>query len=103
MRHPDHVYVADLRHPASGGSYAVQRMRRSVFDARVELVRRCVGAANREQIERVFHRAFVFMLPANATFSVARAATIQAARDLYGSGGAVERAVTEAWTAVGVN
>ena len=61
-----------------------------------------VGAANREQIERVFHRAFVFMLPANATFSVARAATIQAARDLYGSGGAVERAVTEAWTAVGV-
>ncbi len=61
-----------------------------------------VGAANREQIERVFHRAFVFMLPANATFSVARAATIQAARDLYGSGGTVERAVTEAWTAVGV-
>ena len=34
-----------------------------------------VGAANREQIERVFYRAFTQMLPANATFAVARAAT----------------------------
>jgi thermolysin len=61
-----------------------------------------VGAANREQIERVFYRAFVFMLPANATFSIARAATIQAARDLHGVGSAAERAVTQAWDAVGV-
>ena len=44
-----------------------------------------VGGANREQIEKVFYRAFAFMLPANATFSTARAATIQAARDLYGA------------------
>ena len=43
------------------------------------------------------------MLPSNATFSVARAATIQAARDLYGAGSTAEQAVTEAWTAVGVN
>jgi bacillolysin len=62
-----------------------------------------VGATNREQIEKVFYRAFTQMLPANANFSTARAATIQAARDLYGAGGAVERAVTQAWTAVGVN
>jgi bacillolysin len=62
-----------------------------------------VGAGNREQIEKVFYRAFTQMLPANANFSTARAATIQAARDLYGAGGAVERAVTQAWTAVGVN
>jgi thermolysin len=61
-----------------------------------------VGAANREQIEKVFYRAFTTMLPANARFTTARAATIQAARDLYGAGSAVERAVTEAWTAVGV-
>jgi bacillolysin len=61
-----------------------------------------VGAANREQMERVFYRAFVFLLPSNATFSIARAATIQAARDLYGIGSAAERAVTQAWTAVGV-
>jgi thermolysin len=62
-----------------------------------------VGAANREQIEKVFYRAFALMLPSTATFSTARAATIQAARDLYGANSAAERAVTEAWTAVGVN
>ena len=62
-----------------------------------------VGAANREQIEKVFYRAFTFLLPANATFSTARAATIQASRELYGSNSAAERAVTQAWTAVGVN
>jgi thermolysin len=61
-----------------------------------------VGAANREQIEHVFYRAFVFLMPASATFSTARAATIQAARDLYGTGSAAERAVTQAWAAVGV-
>ncbi len=61
-----------------------------------------VGAANREQIERIFYRAFTTMLPRTATFSMARAATIQAAQDLYGANSAAERAVTEAWTAVGV-
>ena len=62
-----------------------------------------VGGANREQIEKAFYRAFAFMLTSNATFSSARAATIQAARDLYGAGSAAERAITQAWTAVGVN
>ena len=62
-----------------------------------------VGAANREQIERVFYRAFTQMLPANATFAVARAATIQAARDLFSANSNAERAITQAWTAVGVN
>ena len=62
-----------------------------------------VGGGNREQIERVFYRAFTQMLPANATFAVARAATIQAARDLFGANSNAERAVTQAWTAVGVN
>ena len=61
-----------------------------------------VGAANREQIEKVFYRAFVLMMPSNATFSTARAATIKAATDLYGAGSPAERAVTSAWTAVGV-
>ena len=61
-----------------------------------------VGGANREQIEKSFYRAFVFLLPSNATFSSARAATIQSARDLYGNNSAAERAITQAWTAVGV-
>jgi thermolysin len=62
-----------------------------------------VGPENREQIEKIFYRAFVFMLPASATFSMARAATIQSAQDLYGAGSAAERAVSQAWTAVGVS
>ena len=62
-----------------------------------------VGQANIEQIERVMYRAFTAMMPANATFSVARAVTIQSARDLFGAGSAPERAVTQAWTSVGVN
>jgi thermolysin len=61
-----------------------------------------VGGGNRDQIEKTFYRAFTQLLPANATFSVARAATIQAAQDLYGGGSAAVRAVTQAWTAVGV-
>jgi len=61
-----------------------------------------VGGANRDQMEKVFYRAFTSMLPTNATFSQARAATIQAARDLYGANSNAERAVTQAWTAVGV-
>src|SRR5262245_11563524 len=44
-----------------------------------------VGAANREQIEKVFFRALTTMMPSSSTFALTRAATIQAARDLYGS------------------
>jgi thermolysin len=62
-----------------------------------------VGQANRDQIEKVMYRAFTQMMPANANYSVARSVTIQAARDLYGAGSAAERALTQAWTAVGVN
>jgi thermolysin len=62
-----------------------------------------VGQSNRDQIEKVMYRAFTQLMPANATYSVARSATIQSARDLYGAGSAAERAVTQAWTAVGVN
>jgi bacillolysin len=61
-----------------------------------------VGDKNRDQIEKVFYRAFVYNLPSQATFSMARIATIQSARDQYGTGSAVEQAVTQAWTAVGV-
>lgn len=61
-----------------------------------------VGPAQRDQVERVFYRAFVYLLPPAASFDTARAATIQSARDLFGAGSAVERAVVQAWTAVGL-
>jgi thermolysin len=62
-----------------------------------------VGAANREQIEKVFYRAFTQLLPPDATFAVARQATLQAATDLYGGSSTAYRAVSQAWSAVGVN
>jgi bacillolysin len=61
-----------------------------------------VGFAQRGLLEQVIYRAFTQLLPSNATFSMARAATIQAARDLYGQDSPAERALTQAWTAVGV-
>ena len=62
-----------------------------------------VGAANREQIERVFYRGFTAFLTPNATFAQARQATLRAASELYGDSSAAFRAVSQAWTAVGVN
>lgn len=59
------------------------------------------GGVNREQIERVFYHAFT-NLPSNAGFSLARARTLESARGLYGAGSVAERAIAEAWTAVGV-
>jgi bacillolysin len=61
-----------------------------------------VGASNRDQIEKAFFRANTLLLPSNATFALTREATIQAARDLYGVGAPAERAITQAWDAVGV-
>ena len=55
-----------------------------------------VGQANREQIEKVMYRAFTQLMPSNATFAVARAVTIQAATDLYGTGSAAVRVVSSA-------
>ena len=62
-----------------------------------------IGAANREQMEKTFYRAFAQLMSAGSTFATARAATIRAAQDLYGTNSAVERALLQAWTAVGVN
>jgi bacillolysin len=62
-----------------------------------------VGAANREQIEKVFYRAFAQLMPSNADFAMARAITLRAAQDLYGLNSAPYSAVRDAWTAVGVN
>ena len=62
-----------------------------------------VGAANREQIEKVFYRAFTQLMPSNADFAMARAITLRAAQELYGLNSAPYNAVRDAWTAVGVN
>jgi bacillolysin len=62
-----------------------------------------VGQNNIERMEKIFYRAWVFLLSANAKFTDARAATLQAATDLYGSGSNERAQVLAAWNAVGVN
>ena len=61
-----------------------------------------VGAANREQIERVFFRAMTEIMPRFADFSTAAAVLCQSARDLFGVNSAVSTAVDQALLAVGL-
>jgi thermolysin len=108
---PDHYSRRFLGTADNGGVHINSGIANQAFYLAIEsgtnrtsgLAVQGVGSANRDQIEQVFYRAFTSMLPTNATFSQARAATIQAARDRYGANSNAERAVTQAWTAVGVN
>ena len=108
---PDHYSRRFLGTADNGGVHINSGIANQAFYLAIEggtnrtsgLTVQGIGAANRDQIEKVFYRAFTQMLPRNATFSLARAATIQAAIDLFGANSNAERAVTQAWTAVGVN
>jgi bacillolysin len=62
-----------------------------------------IGQANIEHMERVFYRGFVFMMAPTAKFSDARAATLQAASELFGAGSPEYNELQQAWNAVGVN
>ena len=59
-----------------------------------------LGSSGREKAERIFFRGFTAYLTPSAAFRDARAATIHAARDLYGEAEAAQ--VATAWSAVGV-
>jgi bacillolysin len=108
---PDHYSKRFLGSADNGGVHANATIVTHAFYLAIEggtnrtsgLAVQGVGSGSRDQIEKIFYRAFTQLLPSNATFSVARAATIQAAQDLYGANSAAMRAVTQAWTAVGVN
>jgi bacillolysin len=108
--HPDHYSLRFLGTSDNGGVHINSSISNHAFYLAIEggthrvsgLTVTGVGSANRQQIENVFYRAFTQMLTPNATFSMARAATIQAAQDLYGVGSAPDHAVSQAWSAVGV-
>ena len=61
-----------------------------------------LGAPSREKAERIFYRGFTAYLTPAATFSDARAATLQAARELFGTSSPEAGAVAAAWSAAGV-
>lgn len=56
-----------------------------------------------DKVGAIFYRTNTVYLTSSATFSQAKAAAIQAAVDLYGSNSAEKTAVTNAFTAVGIN
>ena len=62
-----------------------------------------VGMSNIDRMEKIFYRAWVFLMTPKSKFSDARAATLQAATDLYGAGSNERAQVLAAWNAVGVN
>jgi thermolysin len=59
-----------------------------------------LDASGREKAERILCRGFTLYLTPSATFRDARAATIRAARDLFGEAEASQ--VASAWSAAGV-
>ncbi len=61
-----------------------------------------VTAIGMTKAAKISYRTLSVYLSANSTFADARAGAIQATRDLYGTGGTEEIAVTNAWYAVNV-
>lgn len=61
-----------------------------------------VNAIGIDHAQQIAFRTESVYLTSSANYSAARTASIQAARDLYGSGSCEEVAVTNAWYAVGV-
>ena len=57
----------------------------------------------RDKAARIWYKALTAYMTRNANFKGARTATLNAAKSLYGSGGAEYAAVAKAWSLVGVN
>lgn len=62
-----------------------------------------VTGIGRQKAEKIWYRALTAYMTSSTNFKAARTATLNAAKDLYGSTGAEYKAVGTVWTAVGVN
>ncbi|MFD2211441.1 M4 family metallopeptidase [Virgibacillus halophilus] len=62
-----------------------------------------IDGVGREATEQIYYRAISNYMTSNADFSMMRQAAIQAAIDLYGEKSAQEKAVEQAYNAVGVH
>jgi Zn-dependent metalloprotease len=108
--HPDHYSVRYTGAGDNGGVHINSSIANHAFYLAVMggtnrvsgLAVTGVGFVHLDQMEQVFYRAFTQMLTPSSNFADARVATIQAARDLFGANSTPERAITQAWTAVGV-
>lgn len=57
----------------------------------------------REKAEKIWYRALTVYMTSSTNYAAARAATLNAANDLYGAGSPQSSAVAAAWSAVNVN
>jgi len=62
-----------------------------------------VTGIGRSAAERIWYRALTTYMTSSTSYAAARAATLNAARDLFGATSAQSAAVAAAWTAVGRN
>ncbi|WP_226670438.1 M4 family metallopeptidase [Metabacillus litoralis] len=62
-----------------------------------------ISSIGKAQAEKIYYRALTVYLTPTSNFSYARAALLQSAADLYGSGSSAYKAVSSAWDNVGVN
>ncbi len=62
-----------------------------------------VSGIGRDAAAKIWYRALTVYMTSNTTYSGARTASLNAARDLYGSGSTQYNAVASAWSAVSVS
>ncbi|MGD6817012.1 M4 family metallopeptidase [Metabacillus sp. 84] len=62
-----------------------------------------VQSIGKSASEKIYYRALTRYLTPTSSFSAARAALLQSAADLYGSGSSTYNSVASAWSQVGVN
>ena len=62
-----------------------------------------ITGIGRDAAQRIYYRALTVYFTSATTYPQARAKTLQAAADLYGSGSTQYNAVAAAWSAVNVN
>jgi Zn-dependent metalloprotease len=62
-----------------------------------------IGGIGRTKAEQIWYRALTVYMTSNTNYSGARTATLNAAKDLYGSGSTQYNAVAAAWSAVNVS
>ena len=62
-----------------------------------------IAGIGRDKAQRIWYRALTVYFTSTTDYAGARAGTLSAANDLFGSGSAEANAVAAAWSAVGVN
>jgi Zn-dependent metalloprotease len=72
-------------------------------DTRVAHGSASLAGIGRSAAERIWYRALTVYMTSSTNYARARATTLSAAADLFGTGSAEQNAVAAAWTAVNVN